>query len=498
MNAPLPKFCELTVRNGQFIYRSMDDAKAEILADTTVGLAKRFFAVRDDAGENTDARDFFRPRGEKARNFHLVRDAMQGPGSAEYVQHLDGGITGSVSPANHDSFRFQREANNLLQLGVIKATDALSMSDWDSHQALANFFGKVNDVVHAAARKGQARLVLDAAPSIYVFSELLKHVPVLVEEELTQLWARRIFPIRNLNTWMPQWSYKRYGRRGQFPQNVDSEFVPSSIPQQSERIKPVLRSLVYYDNGCFWDMIELERHAEAVANGAANISLDRDRIDTAIRMMLWKENLLTWFGSPEDNILGMFSDQADTQVERIPAAGLFGGGTTEQDRALLTNPAKQIIAKTEQALQPNIMMLSTLTWLYVNDKRYGDLGSDSNQTIAQAALATLEQFGITSFLWVPEVGFRAAERDRLLLHGVPTAEANRLAGGLDQEQTIVCGRRDPKTAEMIVAKERIMYPAQSTIHGRTEVRMLQGSGGMEFYQPAAWNIITNVGPNTLL
>jgi hypothetical protein len=341
-------------------------------------------------------------------------------------------------------------------------------------------------------------VALDAAPSIYVFTELLKQVPVLIEEEFAELWARRVFPIRNLNTWLPQWSYKRYGKRGSLPQYVDTEFSPTNINQQSERVAPVIRPIVFYDNGCFWNLIELERHAEAVANGAANISLDSDRIDTMIRMMLEWENLITWFGDPQANILGMFSPQADTGVVRTPAAALFGAGTTEDDRELLVNPAKMIIAQTEKTLAPNMMMISTLTWLYITGKRYGSVDNPSDMTVAQAALASLKEYGITSFLWVPEVGYRADEKARLQAHGIPAAEAERLAGGIDGKQTMVVGRRDPKVAEMIVGKERILYPARETVHGRVEVRAMQGSGGIEFYKPAGFRVITNAGPDTVI
>ena len=62
---------------------------------------------------------------------------------------------------------------------------------------------------------------------------------------------------------------------------------------------------------------------------------------------------------------------------------------------------------------------------------------------------------------------------------------------------MVVGRRDRETAELIVAKDLVMYPAQQIVHNNVEVRMLQGSGGMEFYKPAAWKIYTNVGPATL-
>jgi hypothetical protein len=494
----IPKICELSYINGQFVGKTTDDAKKEIVAQEVVDFTKRFFSINDDPGDNDDARAFFDQRGEKACNWSIVRDSIQEPARARDVRSLDSGRT---SHANADPARFHKEAAALRMLGIRDADGKeLELPDFNNDAAIFDFFGKVNDSIHALARKksGQLRVALDAAPSIYVFTELLKQVPVLIEEEFAELWARRVFPIRNLNTWLPQWSYKRYGKRGSLPQYVDTEFSPTNINQQSERVAPVIRPIVFYDNGCFWNLIELERHAEAVANGAANISLDSDRIDTMIRMMLEWENLITWFGDPQANILGMFSPQADTGVVRTPAAALFGAGTTEDDRELLVNPAKQIIAQTEKVLAPNMMMISTLTWLYITGKRYGSVDNPSDMTVAQAALASLKEYGITSFLWVPEVGYREDEKLRLQAHGIPAGEAARLAGGLSSQQTMVVGRRDPKVAEMIVGKERILYPARETVHGRVEVRAMQGSGGIEFYKPAGFRVITNCGPDTVI
>jgi len=141
------------------------------------------------------------------------------------------------------------------------------------------------------------------------------------------------------------------------------------------------------------------------------------------------------------------------------------------------------------------LMLSTNTWLYVNDTRYGDVSADSNQTVLEAAMATLEKLGIEDVIWVPEVGYRAAQEARLQDHGVPAAEATRLAGGVgDGNQDMVVMRRDPTVAELVVAKDRVMYPARETVNDRVEARMLQGTGAMVFYKPEAIRIVTDVGP----
>ncbi len=100
----------------------------------------------------------------------------------------------------------------------------------------------------------------------------------------------------------------------------------------------------------------------------------------------------------------------------------------------------------------------------------------------------------SNLMWVPEVGYSVAQERRLLDHGISAAEAARLAGGLNSQQTMVVMRRDPKVLELIVAKDRTMYPARQEVNDQVEVRMLQGSGAMAFYQPAGIKIVTNVGP----
>ena len=106
----VPKICELSFVGGQFVTRTTDDVKKEILRDEVIDFTKRFFSIRDDAGENEDAREFFERRGEQPCNFSLVRDAIQGPSRAKAVKALDTGYSVPERPANVDPARFHREA----------------------------------------------------------------------------------------------------------------------------------------------------------------------------------------------------------------------------------------------------------------------------------------------------------------------------------------------------------------------------------------------------
>lgn len=452
----------------------------------------RFYSWRDASHESQDIVND--PRHRRSR-FSLTRDMLEGPSQA--VSHYDLGrglnsrTTGTVG---HDRYRFAREADALRMMRIIDERD---LPDWTSDEAIFAFMNKVYDMALEEAknysRTGMNR-VIDNAPGIYLFTELLKRSEKLIEEDFTELYARAIFPIMDLNTWLPQWLYERIDDRAMFPQTVDLEYLPSNAPRGSENRAAVPRPLVYWHTAASWSNLELLRYAEAVANGAPNIQLDQRRINAAIRMMNWFEDQLAFFGSTQLNIQGLFSAQADTGIERIASGGGFGSGNTEVDRELLTREAKAIIENTEKRLAPNTIMLSTASWLYVTDKRYGDASNPNSETVLEAAEVTLRRLGVTDVMWVPEVGWRQAQEDRLAAHGLPAAEAERLAGGISGEQCMVTMRRDPEVCELVVAKNRVMYPARETVNDRVEARMLQGGGGMVFYKPEAIKITTDVGP----
>lgn len=459
--------------------------------------AARFFSARDASHKSQDIVTDTRP-GRKGKSFSVTRDMLEGP--AQDVNNVNLGQRGfrsTLSTVGHDRYRFAAEAD---KLRIMRIVDERELPDWTSDESVHTFMAKVYDMAMEEAktysRTGVNR-VIDNAPGIYLFTELLKRSEKLVEEDFTELYARTVFPIMNLNTWLPQWLYERIDDRGVFPQTVDLEYLPSNAPRGQESRAAVTRPLVYWHSAASWSNLELLRYAEAVANGAPNIQLDQRRITNAIRMMNWFENILAFFGSPQLNIQGLFSPEAGTGIQRIASGGVFGSGTTEADRELLTREAKAIISNTEKRLAPNTIMLSTASWLYVTDKRYGDVANPNPETVLEAAEHTLRRLGVTEVMWIPEMGWRAAEQTRLAAHGIPTgvsSEAERLAGGIDGDQCMVTMRRDPEVLEMVVAKDRVMYPARETVNDRVEARMLQGGGGMVFYKPEAIKITTNVGP----
>ena len=473
-------------RDGRIQHYTAQDFYDEVMRDKQNIAINKFWYITDDWQHDSMRDPNVKRRGKR---YSISRDSLEGPRQA-------GGAVGF--PA-FDANRFRDEADKLISRGIIRRH-----VDWQDDDSIAAFFKAVADAV-ANATPVQAQDIASAGPSIFLFTELMKRTEKVVEEELTQMWARRIFPIRMLNTWLPTWNYTREaGQTSHLPQYVGFDEVPSNIGRHRERRVPVTKRLLYWDDGASWTQHELMVMAEAVANGASNYQFDVKRSDQARRNLLYKENLIAFFGDTEVELLGLMSASAATGIEHIPAVAQFGDGDAELDRQLLVNTAMEIVDQTDEILAPNMIALSNRAFLHCISRRYGSVDNPSDQTVAEAALATLQEIGITTLTRVPELGPRTAERDKLISKGVNAAEAARLSGGIfdtDEEAQVdvmAVMRRDPEVLELIVAKDITPYPGVETLRGKTEVRMAMGGGGMEFYKPEGIKLVTNtVGENTL-
>jgi hypothetical protein len=480
------KVLEVRFRDGKLHNYTVQHFYDEVMADKRNIAINKFWHVTDD-WQSDAIRDPNVKR--RSKRYSISRDTLEGP-------RMAGGQHGF--PA-FDANRFRDEADKIIARGYVKRH-----VDWHDDDSIALFFKSVQDAI-ANATPQQAQDIASAGSSIFLFTELMKRTEKIVEEDLTEMWARRIFPIRMLNTWLPTWNYTREAQQStQLPQYVGYDEVPSNIPRHGERRVPVTKRLLYWDEGAAWTQHELWVMAEAVANGAASYQFDVKRTNSARRNLLYKDNLIAFFGDPEVELLGLLSPSADTGIEHIPAVAQFGDGDAELDRQLLVNTAMDIIDTTDEVLAPNMIALSNKAFLHCISRRYGSVDNPSDQTVAGAALETLKDIGISTLTRIPELGPRTAERDRLISRGVNATEAARLSGGIydddeaAQVDVMAVMRRDPEVAELIVAKDITLYPAAETIRGKTEIRMVMGGGGMEFYKPEGIKLVINtVGENTL-
>lgn len=502
-DAAISEFQAATRANMISPFKTLDDNERRERADAQLAArdklqAARYYAIRDASEANTDRANDPNYRRQQ-RRFSLTRDMIEGPrnevpfvdfGESQHFQHPI-----RHSTVGHDRQFFIKETAMLRAAGLV--TDS-ALPDWSSDESIGAFFTAIHNEAlteaQTARTRGGTNRVIDAAPGLFLFAELLRQSERLVVEDFNKLWARSVFSVLNLNTWLPQWLYSRFDERSSFPMPVDVEQLPAKAPRGSENRAPVPRPLLFFQHAASWTELELARYAEAIANGALNIDLSQKRIDRAIHMCNWHENLIAFHGNDDLDLHGLLSAEAKTGIARVPSGGGFGSSDEEYDRQLLTRETKAIIEEVQQSYSPDTILLPTKPWLYVTDKRYGDLANPSGQTVIEAAQQTLEKLGVRDIMWVPEVGYNAKEKLRLQQHGMAEADAEKLAGGIDGEQCMVTMNRSADVCELVVAKERVMYPGRETRTDRVEARMLQGTGGMVFYKPASIRITTNVGP----
>lgn len=392
------------------------------------------------------------------------------------------------------------EIDRLQRLGI-----GVGLNIYD-HGAFTAILDQVGDavtgepgVVPSAADMVRARQVFDAAPRLFLWQEAMKMTNRVIEESFTQLSARTFLPTVNHNTWFTTYAYERDQDLDLgFAQYVNVAALPSSSSRQSENREPVLRNLVFFDADASWTQMELWQYAEAMANGATRKALNTSRIARARRKLAHWENVLMYFGDDQVNIKGLLS--AGTEIPRVAAANKLGaaGTTAEDDRRLIVDHVANRINQTAEIFKPNVVALGLKSWLWINKQIFGTLASGNNgDTVAMTVLKAIQPMGISSLSLVPEFGYRQAEADRMEQKGMSTAEAERIAGGIDKTDVMVVMKRDPKIGEAVIGKDVTMLPEELTIRGRTEMRWVQSCGGYEAYEPEGHQIVTDIGPDTL-
>lgn len=343
------------------------------------------------------------------------------------------------------------------------------------------------------------RGIVDAAPNLFNFLELVKRTEKIIEKIYTQISARSLFSIANLNTWLETWLFHRLNETQPMPAQPIDLSGPNkrSTVNSGEEFKPVARMLRAYSEGATWNQMELWRMAEAIGNGAPRYDIVNRRTDRAIKSLMLAENNLAFFGDPAaiaQGLVGLLSPSAASGITHTPAGTAFGAGTPETDRQLLLAASESILLQTEQEFAPDTLAVGTKTWIYITGKRYGDLGNPSDKLVIDVALDTLRLRGIREISWIPEMGYRADVQATYQKQGIDSAEAQRLAGGIAGQHCMATFKNSPDVIELVVGKDVVPYPAQSEVHGQFENRFAASFGGLAIYQPAAIRITTNVGP----
>ena len=388
------------------------------------------------------------------------------------------------------------EVARLQTLCLIDA--GLHVYDHDSFLEILETVGEIVRDNATSEGKVRASRVLDAAPRLFLWQEAMKMTTKVIEEAFTELYARSFLPVVNYNTWFETYSYERdqdldHG----VAQYVNVAALPSSSGRQSENREPVLRKLVFFDADASWTSMELLRYAEAMQHGAPRKALNTSRMARARKKLAHWENVLLMFGDSNVGIKGILSP--GTGIPTAPAAVKLGapGSTGEDDRRLIVDHVANRIDTTAEIYKPDFVALGLKSWLWANKQIFGTLASGDGTTVAEAILRSIMPMGVSSLALIPELGFRQAEADRMEAKGLSTAEAERIAGGIDKKDCMLVMKRSSEIGEGVIGKDVTMLPEELTSRGTTEMRWVQSCGGYEVYQPEGHEITTDIGPDSL-
>ncbi len=466
-----------------------DEAKANFRAG-----AGAFLLARDALPEELAGRSF----DDRRSGIHFARD-MMGGGTSNVAAQMPG----------LNAQRLIYEFGVLKNMGVMEGV-RFNVHDDSTVAPVADALERaICDVPGLSLLTGAAReqaisqhvrMFCDAAPTLFNFLELIKQSEKVIEQRFTQLYARNLFPILNLNTWLETWMFRRRGDTLAMPaQPIDlSGTNKRSSRNNGEQIVPVPRPLRAYSEGANWNQMELWRMAEAVANGMPTWNVIDTRTKKAIRSLMLSENNLAFFGDPPamaGGIHGLLSPQATTGITHTNAGTKFGAGDPETDRQTLIQATTSIMLTTKREYMPDTLAVGTKSWLYLTETRYGDLSNPSDRLVIDVAMDTLRMRGINEISWIPELGYDADLEAQYIAQGIGASEAERLAGGIAGEHCMATFRKDAEIVELVVGKDVLPYPAQSEVLGETEVRYAASFGGLAIYQPAAIYITTEVGPD---
>ena len=342
-----------------------------------------------------------------------------------------------------------------------------------------------------------ASALFDAAPNLYIAQETIKQTGEIIEEDLIDMSARTLLPNVNMNTWLDAYRYDRIAEK------LMTIAMPVSLSTYSERgtpqsgdveRAPVYKSLEFFNSGASWQFFELERHAEARANGAPNIDIVQRRLKLARFAQEVTYNFTALFGFPLTGRKGLFNELVTANRNVAAAQQLGANGNPEEDLALFVDNWTEMLTTSVMAEKPDAIALGTGAMIYISTTDYKTVDAGMNESLIDAIFRKLRPLGLRDIVWAPEMDYRSAQatswqNDTKL----PAALAAAWAGGLNGENVMLMYKKDPEVGRMVTGKEIAAQP-QDTVKGRTEVELWQSLGDYDLRRPISFRLVTDIGP----
>ena len=340
-----------------------------------------------------------------------------------------------------------------------------------------------------------AKQLLDSAPTLYAYGDLIYRMPEVLREVLTAPYARTVFPVLALSTWMQTWEQPAIRERSGYAQIGNLSRTTRTPTLQHESAGRRVGSIEYMKSGADWDWLELAKAAEARDRGARiNYDFVSSRLMSARREILRTENLIVMFGLDGTNIKGLLSDDNVGGTNGIltnNSAQTFVDATPDQARDMLLTGAIAIIENGEREASIDSIALGTNAWVQVNKKIYTDAASNTGRTVLEMAVESLAKFGVRNIVWLPELDHKPARIAQLQQHGFSLANAQAYAGGRNQQNVMLTFSSDIEAGRIIEGRAIAARPPE-TAHGVTEVMMYASTGGFDLPQPKRYHLLQNV------
>lgn len=420
---------------------------------------------------------------EIGRSPELVIDAPVAGG-----RRVDPSVIGSINPGTAPAIPTEVHSQYGLVADALGTQPGL-LRDADQIQAVVQaVLGQNPDIT--------SRQLLDAAPNLYAFGDLVYRIPNVLREVLTAPYARTVFPVLSLATWMQTWEQPALRERSGYAHVGNLERTSRLKSLQSESMGRRVGFLEWLKSAADWDWLELAKAAEARDRGATvGYDFVGSRLMSARKEILRMENLIVLFGLQGTQIDGLLStkhvDGSATSMLTDASGQTFDNATPEQARDMLLTGVKAILENGEREAMADSIAMGTNAWLAVNTQIYEDAASNTGRTVLEMALESLNRLGISRINWLPELDYKAGRVAQLQQHGFSAAEAQAYAGGLNQENVLLTYNSSIEAGRIIEGRAIAARPPEER-SGKTAVMMYSSTGGFDLPMPKTYHLLTDV------
>lgn len=380
-------------------------------------------------------------------------------------------------------------------------------------------------------RQWRRSVPFDAAPNLFLYRELQRVLPELVEIELRRSdTARAIFPIENLGqVGISSFSWQQIDDRSPEAEWADpgsDRPVPGVRFTRTEQARPI-RPMRH---GFTLNWFMMEQLAAARANGQPDLRIEARSLEESRLQCLRLENRTIVFGAPSQGILGLLTqnvgvaDPVDVDpnnplnnAQGIPQVGtpvagtwlseVFPGaaGTGEEMYNIITQTFTATAEETDEVERPDTIVLGTQDYININRTIYHGVNADSTESVAQVILRNMRPLGLRAIQWLPELGFRTVLRDRLLAKDDRFAAVNdrgiggqtfasTYAGGLAERNCMLIYKRDARKSAIVVGHDLLVRPPVMAGADNEQTTVWLFSGGFLVKKPRSMRIVVAPAP----